>query len=93
MTCSTPDDLARLAANHEQHVDGMGAEAVEYRLRTADGSFRWVETHSANCKDPERPAADRVLHARHHGAPRSGRRGPLAAAALRARAQAAQRRR
>jgi|JI10StandDraft_1071094.scaffolds.fasta_scaffold112078_2 PAS domain S-box-containing protein len=47
-----PDDLARLAANHEQHVDGMGAEAVEYRLRTADGSFRWVETHSANCKDP-----------------------------------------
>ena len=41
-----PDDRARIAANHSQHVEGSSSDVVEYRFRTADGSYRWVETQS-----------------------------------------------
>ena len=46
-----PEDRARVAANHSQHVEASISDMVEYRFRTADGTFRWVETHSANGKD------------------------------------------
>lgn len=46
-----PDDRALVAANHVQHVDGTQADVVEYRFRAANGAYRWVETHSANCRD------------------------------------------
>lgn len=48
-----PDDLARIADNHAQHVSGDIVDSIEYRLRTADGSYRWVETHSTNIKDAQ----------------------------------------
>lgn len=64
-----PEDHARIAANHGQHVGDSRSEVVEYRFRTADGSFRWVETHSANCKDssgvPQIVAVTRDVTARH----------------------------
>lgn len=48
-----PDDLARVAAHHATHVQPGSTTAVEYRLRTAEGGYVWVETRA----DASRSAA------------------------------------
>ncbi len=40
-----PDDLARIAADHAKHSEQVPG-FVRYRLRCADGSYRWVQTRS-----------------------------------------------
>lgn len=41
-----PEDLERIAANHEAHIDVDPVDPVVYRFRCRDGSWRWVETRS-----------------------------------------------
>ena len=40
-----PDDIDRIASNHATQRGGDPAP-IEYRVRCADGSYRWVETRS-----------------------------------------------
>lgn len=40
-----PDDLARIASSHAAHSEAADPR-VRYRLRCADGGWRWVETTS-----------------------------------------------
>jgi len=37
-----PDDLDRVAASHAHLIEGP--QTIEYRMRTADGGWRWVES-------------------------------------------------
>lgn len=46
-SCFHPEDLAAIAASHAAHAPAESADPrVRYRLKTADGGWRWVETVS-----------------------------------------------
>lgn len=65
-----PDDVADVQAAHARTLDGSAPASMQYRLRCADGSYRWVETTNRMTPHGEivaitRPIADRrsLLHA------------------------------
>jgi PAS domain S-box-containing protein len=54
-----PDDLARLEMELEAHVrNGEPEWTMKYRLRLADGSWRWFEDHTR----PKRDYSGKVTH-------------------------------
>lgn len=65
-----PDDVPDIQAAHAATLDRDGPVSVQYRLRCADGSYRWVETTARTVPDGgivavTRQIADRrsLLHA------------------------------
>lgn len=50
-----PDELEQVRAGLRAHVDGLTADyAMEYRLRTRDGGWRWIEARGAVTERGER---------------------------------------
>lgn len=65
-----PDDVPDIQATHAATLDGTVPASMQYRLRCADGSYRWVETTNRMTPDGDivavtRQIADRrsLLHA------------------------------
>ena len=60
-----PEDLDRIARDHVDTIEG-DATRVKYRIRHADGSYRWVETRSYTRDDrsgkPQIAAITRDIH-------------------------------
>jgi len=47
-----PDDLTEISARWQRHLHGDGPHyEVEYRLRAADGTYRWVLARGATVRD------------------------------------------
>lgn len=41
-----PDDADAIARNHARHGAAVGTRTSDYRMRCADGAYRWVESRS-----------------------------------------------
>ncbi len=48
-----PEDLPRVAANHQALIRGEGESTITYRAKRRDGSYLWVEATLEAVPDPE----------------------------------------